>query len=83
MKKDYEGSITNGFKKKCRLGPGPGEYFDILPYYTEKDNLIKGKTVTAKKEKIIYGLTPRLNYHLNKLLNLNIKFLIIKLNYTI
>ena len=52
MRKDYESSITNGFKKMYRLSPGPGEYFDILPYYIEKDNLIKGKTVAAKKEKI-------------------------------
>ncbi len=52
MKKDYEMSITNGFKKCYKIANGPGEYLDFLPYYIEKEELIRGSGLKAKKEKI-------------------------------
>ena len=52
MKKDYEMSIMNGFKKFYKIANGRGEYLDFLPYYIEKEELIQGSGLKAKREKI-------------------------------
>ena len=47
MKKIMKVLLLMELKKKNRLSLGPGEYFEILPFYIEKDNLIKGKIVST------------------------------------
>ena len=42
----------NGFKKRKKISIGSGEYFDFLSYYIEKEELIKGNGLEAKKERI-------------------------------
>ena len=63
VKKETENTIINGFKKLCRIGPS--EYYELVQYFIEKENDIKGNTLKSKKEKINLWYDASLRLPLN------------------
>ena len=62
-KKETENTIINGLKILCRIGPS--EYYELVQYFIEKENDIKGKTLKSKKEKINLWYNASLRLPLN------------------
>ena len=50
VKDEYEELIFNGFGKICKLGGG--DYYSGLLYYKDKDEEIKGNSISAKNKRL-------------------------------
>ena len=50
VKNEYEDLIFNGFGKICKLGGG--DYYSCLIYYKDKDEEIKGNSISSKNKRL-------------------------------